>query len=78
MPTPTDRVLNKLDELSAAQSRQSEDIAVIKTSLPNFSQQLGDHEKRLRSVEARLWYATGVVGLLAVAAPLVSKWLGTP
>lgn len=75
MPTPTDRVLDKLDELSDAQSRQGEDVAVIKSSLPGLSTQLLDHERRLRSLEARLWYALGALALIAFALPVVIKLL---
>lgn len=67
--TQNDRVLDKLEEISS-------DLAVVKSKLPDMAASLNDHEKRIRSMEARLWYATGVVGFIAIAAPVVSKWLG--
>lgn len=36
---------------------------------------LDDHETRLRTLESRMWYATGVVALILVAAPFVFKAL---
>lgn len=35
-----------------------------------------DHEIRIRSVESRIWQAVGGFGLLAVAAPIISKLVG--
>ncbi len=34
-----------------------------------------DHETRIRTLESRMWYATGVVALILVAAPFVFKAL---
>ena len=69
MATPTERVLEKLDDLGT-------DVAVIKSSLPNLTQQIADHERRLRSLEARTWYGLGAVGIVAFVVPVVIRWLG--
>jgi len=37
---------------------------------------LDDHEQRIRAVESRIWQAVGGFGLLAVAAPIVTKLIG--
>lgn len=34
-----------------------------------------DHETRIRTLEQRMWYATGVIGLILVAAPFIFKAL---
>lgn len=39
-------------------------------------QNLADHESRIRGVEARIWQAVGGFGLLAIAAPIISKLIG--
>jgi hypothetical protein len=66
--TQNEAILQKLGEIG-------EDLAVVKSKLPDMAAQSQDHEKRIRSLEARLWYATGVLGLLAIAIPLVVEWL---
>ena len=64
-----EQVLGKLNDIGT-------DVAVIKDRLPTIAQQLTDHERRLRSLEARTWYAFGGLALLAFGIPLVSKVLG--
>ena len=68
MPTPTERIFDKLDEIGT-------DLAVVKSKLPTITDQALDHEKRLRSLEARLWYAVGAVGLIVVAQPIILRLL---
>jgi hypothetical protein len=63
-----EQVLGKLNDIGT-------DVAVIKDRLPTIAQQLTDHERRLRSLEARTWYAFGAVALLAFAMPFVGKLL---
>lgn len=45
------------------------DVAVIKNQLVD----LGDHERRIRALESRVWVAIGGFGLLAAAAPYLTK-----
>ena len=45
------------------------DVAVIKDQLIDLS----DHEHRIRNLESRMWIAIGGFGLLAAAAPYLSK-----
>jgi quinol-cytochrome oxidoreductase complex cytochrome b subunit len=65
----TGQVLDKLNEVGT-------DVAVIKDRLPTIAQQLSDHERRLRSLEARTWYAFGGLALLAFGIPVVLKVMG--
>lgn len=67
MPTPTERIFSKLEEIGT-------DLAVVKSKLPPISEQAFDHEKRLRSLEERLWYAIGGVALLAFVVPFVTSY----
>lgn len=62
------RIFEKLDAIG-------NDVAVLKSQIPSVGSQLADHESRLRSLEARLWYAIGAVGFIALAAPLVISWV---
>jgi len=64
-----EQVLDKLEKVGT-------DVAVIKDRLPTIAQQLSDHERRLRSLEARTWYAFGGLALLAFGIPLALKVLG--
>lgn len=66
-PTQNERVIEKLDEIGTA-------VAVIKSQLPTITQVATDHEARLRSLEARLWYAMGAIGLLAFVVPLITSY----
>lgn len=45
------------------------DVAVIKDQLID----LADHEHRIRNLESRMWAAIGGFGLLAAAAPYLTK-----
>lgn len=45
------------------------DVAVIKADLVD----LADHEHRIRKLESRMWVAIGGFGLLAAAAPYLTK-----
>lgn len=40
---------------------------------PSQQVQLNDHEKRIRALETRVWAAIGGFGLLAAAAPYLSR-----
>lgn len=64
----TGRIFEKLDEIGT-------DLAVVKSKMPDMNAHLNDHEKRIRSLESRLWYAMGAIGLLAFVVPLVTDWL---
>jgi len=48
-------------------------VAVLTEKLPPQSTQLDDHEKRLRSIETRMWLAVGAFGLIAAASPYLQK-----
>lgn len=48
-------------------------LTTMKDALPNQATQLVDHEKRLRALETRVWAAIGGFGLLAAAAPYLSR-----
>lgn len=48
-------------------------VAVLTEKLPSQSSQLSDHEKRIRSLETRMWVAVGAFGLLSFASPYLSK-----
>lgn len=65
--TSNARIYDKLDEIG-------QDVAVVKSQLPPLGSRLDDHEKRLRSLEARVWYAFGAVAVVALVAPLVVQW----
>lgn len=45
----------------------------LKDAMPTQAAQLVDHEKRLRGLETRMWAAIGGFGLLAAAAPYLSR-----
>ncbi len=62
------RIFEKLETIGT-------DVAVIKSQLNPLVAQLADHEKRLRSIEARVWSAVGVLGLLTFAIPIVFRVL---
>lgn len=59
----TARIFEKLDAIST-------DVAVVKSQMPEVRQRAEDHESRIRSLEARLWAAVGVVTLLTFAIPI--------
>jgi hypothetical protein len=48
-------------------------ISTLRDALPNQASQLTDHEKRIRALETRVWAAIGGFGLLAAAAPYLSR-----
>lgn len=48
-------------------------LGALKDALPNQAAQITDHEKRLRALETRVWAAIGGFGLLAAAAPYLSR-----
>lgn len=48
-------------------------LSTLKDALPSQAAQLTDHEKRLRALETRVWAAIGGFGLLAAAAPYLSR-----
>ena len=45
------------------------DVAVIKDRLVD----LADHERRIRSLEQRMWAAIGIFGLIAAASPYLTR-----
>lgn len=59
----TRRIFEKLDAIGT-------DVAVVKSQMPGVQQRAEDHEQRIRSLEARLWAAVGVVTLLTFAIPI--------
>lgn len=50
-------------------------VTVLAEKLPSQSTQLADHEKRIRSLETRMWVAVGAFGLIATLSPYLSKLL---
>lgn len=54
---------------------QGELLARLEAVVDRLENIGADHETRLRTLESRMWYAMGVIGLILVAAPFVFKAL---
>lgn len=64
MTETTTRIFEKLDKIS-------EDVAVVKSQMGDMKPRLDEHDRRLRSIDTRLWAGVGAVTLLAFAIPIV-------
>ena len=61
--------VNSLNERLPTHISQTEkDVAEVRSDI-------ADHERRLRTIESRMWLVVGGFGLLAAASPYLSKLL---
>lgn len=54
---------------------QGELIVRLEAAVEKLESIGSDHETRLRTIESRMWYAMGVIGIILAAAPFVFKAL---
>ncbi|MBX3094300.1 MAG: hypothetical protein KF680_07180 [Cryobacterium sp.] len=69
MTPPPDETRPSLSNVYQAINEVKTDVAVIKNELGD----LVDHERRIRTLEQRMWAAIGIFGLLAALSPYLSR-----
>jgi len=72
-PATEKRIFDKLETISTDVATTATSIAVVEAKLPAMHDRGVGLDKRLRSVEARIWYAMGAVGLLAVVPQVIQR-----
>lgn len=50
-------------------------LEAVTDRLESIKEVFDDHEKRIRTLETRQWYAMGVIGFILALAPFVFKSL---
>lgn len=72
---PTARItLSKVyDELRALSNTVTALTERLPTHVEATETKLKDHERRIRTLETRMWLAVGAFGLIAAASPYLSR-----